>query len=347
MRKNRGWGGMNLLRANKIWVGCVYFFVLCFVLLNNTGCATVNLTRLKYDRYNKGTVEILVNGHLQGSGWFASQNGEIITAAHVIKPIGKIEAIDSEGRRFLIKPIAADIGNDMALLKPETNLYIKNYFVCAEKLPSPGEMIWLIGTPLFRHNVAAPGWVARDGLTYEYSPVFEDYTRVYHIAGNTPKGFSGGCWIDKTGKIVGVQSGMMVLGDSIQGFACATPPDAIKRLLTQKKSASTSSIQCAVEELWEQSVDLIKKFPDNSKGVIVAKITKDGVSERAGLKKDDLIISVNGKEVQKRDDFFLILRSKKKGDIVTLDVISAGKSEKRIITIPVQSLEEINKMDLF
>ncbi len=338
---------MNLFRAKKIWVGCVYLSVLVFVLLNNTGCATSNLTTLKYDRYNKGVVEILVNGRLQGSGWFASQSGEIITAAHVIKPIGKIEAIDSEGRRFLIKPIAADIGNDMALLKPETNLYVKYYFACADKLPSPGEMIWLIGTPLFRHNVVAPGWMAREGLTYEYSPVFEDYIRVFHIAGSTPKGFSGGCWIDKSGKVVGVQSGMMVLGDSIQGIAYATPPDAIKRLLTYKKSASTSSIQCAVEELWEQSVELIKIFPENSKGVIVAKITKDGVSERSGLKKDDLIISINGKVVQKRDEFFLILRSVKKGEMVTLVVISPAKTDKRTITIPAQSLEEINKMDLF
>jgi len=330
--------------GNNIYVK---FSILIFFVLNFTGYGDDSLSADKYSRYVKGTVEILADGHLQGSGWFASQYGEIITAAHVIKSAGKLEAINSEGKRFSVKPLAADIGNDTALLKPETNMNVKNYFICANKLPAPGEMIWLIGAPLFRHNVIVPGWVARGGLTYEFSPIFGDYVRVYHIAGGTPKGFSGGCWIDKSGKIVGVQSGMMTLGDALQGLAFVAPPDSIKRLLTYKKSASTSSIQCAVEELWEQSVDLIKKFPENSKGVVVVKITKNGVSEKAGLKKDDLIISINNKEVQKRDEFYAILRSIKKGEMATLNVISPDKPEKKTITVQLQSLEEINKMDFF
>jgi len=335
----------TILRMNPVKYSTTYLISLLAVLMM-CGCVTTNhLSDLRYKKFLKATVEILVDGRIQGSGWFASQTGDIITAAHVIKPSGYIEAIDSSGFRFPIKPIAADIGNDIALLQPVSNLYVRYYFEPAEKLPPPGAMIHLVGSALFRHNVMLPGWVARSGLTYEFSPIFEDYTRVYHIAASTPPGSSGGCWIDGNGMVVGVQSGMMTLGNAAQGIAYASPPDAIKNIIARKKSACTASIQCAVEELLEQPPDLIKNFPQGSRGVVVAKIVKDGISEKAGLKKDDLILTLNGVAVQKRDEFMSILRNINKDETIALEVLSPNSKEKRAINVKVQSLEEIYKMN--
>ncbi len=337
---------VNSIKPARSFFSVSYLFFLLAILLTGSGCATSkNFSTSKYDRYIKATVEILVDGRLQGSGWFVSKSGEIITAAHVIKSGNKMEAIDATGYRFTITPIAADIGNDIALLKPTSNLFAQYYLIPADKIPPPGTMIHFVGSALFRHNVALPGWVARGGLTYEYSPIFEDYTRVYHIAASTPSGSSGGCWIDKDGRVVGVQSGMMTLGNAAQGIAYASPPDAIKNIIVQKKSACTTSIQCAIEEIWEQSPDLIKSYPQNARGVVVAKITKNGVAEKAGLKKNDLILSINGAPTQRRDEFMSVIRNLNKGDIIALEILSPNSIDKKVVNIQVQSLEEIYKMD--
>lgn len=304
------------------------------------GCATTK-SLSRYYNYQKCIVEVLVDGRLQGSGWFASSDGDIITAAHVVKEGQRIEIIDHASRRISCSIKAIDIGHDLALIKPTVNYRTTNYFKIAEKIPAPFEMIYVVGSALFRHNLILPGWVARAELTFEFSPVFDEYISVYHVAADTPPGTSGGCWVNKSGQVVGLQSGLMTLSGAGQGIAFVVPPQAITKLLKERKNQSTSSIQCVVEELWEQPVDVIKKFTESARGVYVVRVTKNGAAEKAGIKRGDLIISINDIKVEKRDDFLRILRKIPKGDIARLLVLREGAKEAQTLEVIVQSLEDI------
>jgi S1-C subfamily serine protease len=317
-----------------LFLGVSIFFVV--------GCATSNFYT-RYYNYQQCIVEVLMDGRLQGSGWFASQDGEVITAAHVIKQGKVIQIRDYKSRRIPYSIQAVDIGHDLALLKPSVNYTTPNFFKVSQTKPAPFEMIYLAGAALFRHNLILPGWVARAESTFEFSPVFDEYIAVYHVAADTPPGTSGGCWVNKRGQVVGLQSGLMTLSGAGQGVAFVVPPDAISKLLKEKRNQSTSTIQCIIEELWEQPVDVIKKFPESATGVIVVKLIKNGVAEKAGLKNGDLIISINGEKVEKRDDFIRALRKIKKGDIARLSVLSQNEKEPKSIDVVVQSLEEIVK----
>ncbi|MCX7872351.1 MAG: S1C family serine protease [Verrucomicrobiae bacterium] len=336
---------MQIKFSNNKLSGAIFLvlFSVALLVLFGAGCATYRPIA-KYQNYQQCVVEVLVDGSLQGSGWYAGPAGEVITAAHVVKQGNKIEIINYERKRIPYNLLAVDIGNDVALLMPAEGCRIKNYFAIQDKPPQPFEMIYFAGAALFRHNLILPGWVARLETTYEYSPIFDECVAVYHVAADTPPGTSGGCWINRSGKVVGLQSGLMTLGGAGQGIAFVVPASALQKILRERKSQSTSSIQCVVEELWEQSVDVIKKFPDEARGVYVAKLMKNGVAEKAGLKKGDLIISINERSVQRRDEFVGILRKTSKGDILKLSVISQGDNKPKTLEVKVQCLEDIFKL---
>ena len=321
------------------------FFGFIIALFIFVGCTTTRDFRFIYKDCVEATVEILVDGRLEGSGFFVGPDGSIVTAAHVIKSGKRLEARTMLGKQIGVRVTGLDLGSDLALLSPVQPLQVTKFLHIADRQPGVGERVVIIGTALFRHNLILPGWVARDGLTFEFSPPFEEYIRVYHVAANTPPGTSGACWLDSHGRVVGVQSGMMTLGTSAQGLAFVAPLDSLKQLVQNKKNRSTSTIRCVVEELWEQQPDTIKKFPESARGVIVAKLANGGPAEKAGLKKGDLIISVNGISVQRRDDFNELIRRQAVGTYVNLEVSSPGFAEKKILNVQVQSLEEILKSE--
>lgn len=327
-------------------IGKRFRFLLTFLVFGIgiffVGCAT-NRSFTRYFNYQQCIVEVLVDGRLQGSGWFASPDGEIITAAHVVKQGKVIQIMDYKSRRIPCSLQAVDIGHDLALLKTSIDYKTPYFFKISGKKPAPFEMIYLAGSPLFRHNLILPGWVARADSTFEFSPVFDEYIAVYHVAADTPPGTSGGCWLNKHGNVVGLQSGLMTLSGAGQGIAFVVPPEAIGNLFKEKKNQSTSSLQCVVEELWEQPVDVIKRFPESARGVYVVKLTKDGAAEKAGLRKGDLILSINDTKVEKRDDFIGALRKMRKGEIARLSVISQNEKEPKSVEVVVQCLEDIIK----
>src|SRR5438105_11555976 len=74
-----------------------------------------------YERAKAASVEVLVNGHLNGSGCFVDRKGIVVTAAHVIEEPGRrIEINSAQAGRLGAKMLAVDLGHDLALLKVDS-----------------------------------------------------------------------------------------------------------------------------------------------------------------------------------------------------------------------------------
>ena len=97
----------------------------------------------------------------------------------------------------------------------------------------------------------------------------------------------------------------------------------------------------AVEEIWQHSGNIRKKFSADAAGLFVRTSRPDGPARKAGLKEWELIQSVDGKRVERSEDLLTYIRSKKPGEAVKLSVLAPDSKKPRSVTIPLADLEAL------
>jgi len=307
------------------------------------GCAPrpTGQGRALYRSARQASVFVLADGRHRGSGFFADPDGLIVTAAHMVKGTTKgLEVVSPAVGRLEAERVAIDLGHDLALLRVPKRREPYPWLPVAPQMPAPGEEIFLFGDPVFRHRLFLGGPVALLEPTYDYSPGTGCYIRVFFIAGTSPEGTSGGCWVDRRGRAVGVQSGYLNSTKAPAGIAMAGPPDAIRRLLATQTSPATTTLGTRLDELWTQPPGFIARFPKGTQGIVTVVPQKDGPVAKAGLTKESLITAIDGQPVLYIDDAMGIIRSKKPGDEVTLEVMDPGKPAQRTVKVRLEQVRE-------
>jgi len=319
-----------------------WIVIIAAMLTFTNGCTTNNGShgRDLYQCVKTASVEILVNGHLEGSGWFADPEGYVITAAHAVNKTNiTIEIVSDNKGRLPAEITAIDRGHDIALLQIKGRKQPYPFLKVAHGIPEPSKPVYLYGAALFHHGIMLGGIVARDGTTFTYYTDRQMLVRCYHVTAPSPPGTSGGPWIDDRGNVVGNQSGFITHHGTGAGIALVAPPDAIQRLVTSRKSIPTPTLGCGLEELWTQSPGFINRFPKGTEGVITIPIHAGGPVEAANLNKESLIISVEGKAVRYKDDLYKAIHTRKPGEKINVKVLDPDKNTPRNVQITLGSLD--------
>lgn len=291
-----------------------------------------------YAAVKAAAFEVLVEDHLDGSGWFASDDGLAFTAAHVLgSPGRRVEIRSSSVGRRAAEVLAVDLGHDLALLQVEKREEAYPWLPFADSAPKVGETVFVFGAPIFRHAVMQPGMVAKDETDFNY------YTNAYietlHVAADVQGGVSGGPWFNAKGEIVGLQSGTMSTNGVPAGLAFAIPLDALKSLFETKKNAATPSLGMALEEVWQQDDATRKRFPPKTEALLVKILQEDHPAARAGIKQFDAITAVDGKPVPVTDEFLRYVREKKPGEAVKLTILAPDGAGSREAVLTLGCLE--------
>jgi len=285
-------------------------------------------------------VEILVDGQLGGTGWFATTNGTVLTAAHMIgqKPktnrVFEIRQTDGSRHRAVVE--AVDFGHDICRLVPDKPIR-STPLPFAKRLPKPGQVVHLFGAPMFRHEILMTGHMSRARPAYEYSD--GHYCRCVFVSGIGPIGTSGGPWVNRKGEVFGLQFAMVTNKGAPQGLCMVAPLDALKELLSADGHAHSASLEAALEETFEQPPTFQKANTYQEPALVLRKLVNDGVSERAGLKDGELLTAMNGTAYETRTAFFTALRKLKPGTQVTLSVRDAKGHKPREVQLPLARLE--------
>ena len=306
--------------------------LMAFVSLVAAGCGPRRVAdgRSLYACVRRASVFVLVDGRHTGSGFFADAEGLVVTAAHMVKGHTEhIEVVSPVVGRRKAQRIALDFGHDLALLRVPKRDEPYPSLPIARRLPAAGAEVLLFGDPVFRHHLLLAGRVAVQESTYSYNQTLRCYTRAFYIAGTSPDGTSGGCWVDRRGRVVGVQSGYLNTAKAPAGIAIACPPDAIRRLVATRRSPPSTTLGTQLDELWTQPKGFIARFPKGTVGVVTVVPHKDGPAAKANLNKESLILAIDGKPIAYVDELMAIIRSKKPGDHVTLQVMAPDSGARR------------------
>jgi serine protease Do len=275
----------------------------------------------------------------QASGFIISEDGYVLTNHHVIDGADTIRIKMGDGRTFEgVEVVGSDDKADVAVLK------IKD----AQGLPflelgdsddlEVGEWVVAIGNPFGLTETLTVGVVSAKGrrVSQRGEDVYQDFIQT--DAAINP-GNSGGPLLNLDAKVVGINSAIISGSGGYMGVGLAVPismATLIKDQLIATGRVERGYIGISMQDVTPELADYFKLKSRN--GVLVMDVEKDSPSEKAGLKKDDVIVRLNGRTITDGNDIRNMIGFTAPGSDVEVTVIRGGK--ERTITITVGAREE-------
>jgi serine protease Do len=265
-----------------------------------------------------------------GSGVIVSQDGYILTNNHVIRNADKIQVLLSDKRQFTGKVIGNDPKTDLSVIKIDAdNLSFLNLGDSDDL--KIGEIVLAIGNPYGLNQTITMGIVSAVGRANVGIADYEDFIQT--DAAINP-GNSGGALVNVRGELVGVNTAIFSTSGGYQGIGFAIPSNMAKSVLTSLITKGKVvrgwlgvSIQAITPELAQQ-FGLEKDY-----GTLVADVIENSPAEKGGFMRGDVIIELNGKEVDEPYNMRNMVASTAPGEEVTFKVIRDSTIISLLVTI--------------
>ncbi|MCX8157567.1 MAG: S1C family serine protease [Verrucomicrobiae bacterium] len=293
-------------------------FLLLLGLLASQEAAGASRQTL-YQRAVEASVEVLLDGRHNGSGFFVNATGTVVTAAHLFtRSNATVEVLSPRLGRLGCVLVARDVGHDVALLQTVPPLRQAPYLPLAARRPVVGEELMQLGAPIFRQGLWQPGTVAKDQPGFEFYGPRLGYVEVIYLAAMMQGGTSGGPWLDARGRVVGVQSGSLSLENRPMGMAYLSSVEAVQALLKTRRDAATPDAGLGVDQPWEMDPGYLKQLPPQSTGLVVSVLRTNGPAARAGVQVRDYLLAVDERPLFRIPDLLRYLRSREPGQTLSL-----------------------------
>ena len=273
-----------------------------------------------------GVVSISVSasdGSGTGSGFFLSSDGYVLTNNHVVEAAatrGTITVSISTGKKYTAKIVGRDSSYDLAVLKIDVTGAPTLQLGDSEKV-AVGDAVIAIGSPLGLAGTVTSGIISAKNrpVTTGSGSGESSFINALQTDAAINPGNSGGPLVDATGAVVGVNSAIASLGSSAGGqsgsigLGFAIPINQAKKTAEQliKTGSATYPIMgIAVDTRYTGTGALISSEANG--------VTDGGPADKAGLKAGDLILEIDGIEINSSDELIVAIRSRNVGDKVKI-----------------------------
>ncbi len=268
-----------------------------------------------------------------GSGVIISEDGYIVTNNHVIDSATKVRVKLNDGRVFDAKIIGADPATDVALIKVEAEGLPTLPFGSSDDLRL-GEWVLAIGYPMELQSTITAGIVSAKARDLGALPnEFRIESFIQTDAAVNP-GNSGGALVNTRGELVGINTIIKTSTGSYVGYSFAVPETIVKKVVVDLKESGV--VQRAVLGISFRAIDqnFIDQMGeqtgiDKLGGIYVASVVEDGAASEAGVRKGDVILSVDGVMVNSSSVFLEQIGKRRPGDEIVL-VVRRGDSVKEL-----------------
>ena len=264
-----------------------------------------------------------------GSGFIISSDGYVLTNAHVVADASEVIVKLTDKREFKAKVMGVDRRTDVALLKVEASGLPAVRIGDANRLKA-GEWVAAIGSPFGLENTVTAGIVSAKSRSLPdgtYVPFIQ--TDVAINPGN-----SGGPLFNLNGEVVGINSQIYSRSGGYMGLSFSIPIDVamnIKDQLQKYGKASHGRIGVAIQPMTR---DLAESFGmTKSEGALVANVEPGSPADKAGLHSGDVVLSVNGKNVDDSSDLPRIIGQMHPGSKASVKVWRKGSTRDLVVVI--------------
>ncbi len=263
-----------------------------------------------------------------GSGVIISSDGYIVTNHHVVEGADGLTVVIPDKGRYNAELVGFDILTDLALLHiEETGL--TEMALGDSDIIRTGETVMAIGNPLgfFQQSVTA-GIISAVGRQVRFPGSAYAYTFVQTDALVNP-GNSGGPLVNLNGEIIGINTAKIsLLG--VEGIGLSIPSNTVARVMDDLLEHGRV-IRPHLGVIIDDWVDYSDMEPE--KGVLIVDVDPESPAGRAGLMADDIIVSMDGKDVQYLAQLFDRLLDFYPGDTITITYFRDGQANEIIVTL--------------
>jgi serine protease Do len=270
----------------------------------------------------------------QGSGFFISADGYVVTNNHVIDKATVVEIVTDDGKTYTAKVIGTDSRTDLALLKVEGKTDFP-WVKLATQPPRIGDWVLAVGNPFGLGGTVTAGIVSARGRDIG-AGTYDDFIQ---IDAAVNRGNSGGPTFNLAGEVIGVNTAIVSPTGGNIGIAFAIPAETVQTViaaLRQNGTVTRGYLGVQIQPVTQEIADSLNL--KSQEGALVGEVQPGLPAAAAGIKSGDIIIDVDGTPIKTVRELQRKIAAFRPDSTVKIKVIRDGKEQ--LIEVKLAKLPE-------
>lgn len=268
-----------------------------------------------------------------GSGVILDKNGNILTNHHVIENAVTLVVNTDSGESYEAELVGSDASSDLAVvrIKDVEKAELTPIEVGNSDEISVGEWVMAIGSPFGNEQSVSTGIVSAlyRSTALPSASGTSIYANMIQTDAAINPGNSGGALVNDRGELIGINSVIESYSGSSSGVGFAIPVNYAINIANQIIDGKTPVHPYLGVSLTSVNAYIARQNNlAEDHGAYVAEVTPDGPADKAGIKKGDIVIEVDGEPISSADGLIIALREHEVGDKVKLTVVRGTKDQE-------------------
>ncbi|MER3422649.1 MAG: serine protease [Nitrospiraceae bacterium] len=275
-----------------------------------------------------------------GSGVIIDPRGYIITNNHVVENASQITVTLHDGREFPAKVVGVDPKTDLAIIKIDVENLPSLKWADYDKL-QVGDLVLALGSPFGLSSSVTLGIISALGRGNVGIADYEDFIQT--DAAITP-GNSGGALVNMNGELIGINTAIFSRTGGSEGIGFAIPSTIaldVAEALMKTGKVVRGWMGIAIQEITPALAKSFKLPEQRKTGVLISDVNEEGPAAAAGLKRGDVIIAFEDKEVKNVSQLRNMVARTIVGRTAKVRVLRDGKEQLLTVKIAERPSDEM------
>lgn len=266
-----------------------------------------------------------------GSGVLISADGYIVTNYHVVEGADELEVRLDDNRRLSAELIGTDQDTDLALIKVKTKDLPFVEFGNSDEVEI-GEWVLAVGNPFDLNNTVTAGIISAKARNINLITSAENRYGIESFLQTDAvvnRGNSGGALVNLKGDLIGINTAIATNTGTFSGYSFAVPSILVKKVMDDL--LEFGEVQRGLLGVTIRDADGVGT--DELSGVRIVGVSPGGAADKAGLKEEDVIVGVDGKEVKTTSQLQELIARRRPGDDVAIDFKRKGSEKETSLVL--------------
>lgn len=272
-----------------------------------------------------------------GSGFIVDPRGYIVTNDHVINKADRIyvklstDPENDQGHKATV--VGFDKDTDLAVIKIDVGHPLPTVKLGNSEAAQVGDWVEAIGSPFDLSETVTAGIVSAKNRTIDPGVGGQFQHFIQTDAAINP-GNSGGPLLNMDGEVIGVNAAIYTESNGYQGIGFAVPSNTVIDIYNQLIGPEHKVTRGSIGISFQPSINsAVAKMYNASSGVLISMVTPGGPADKAGLKPNDVIVSVDGKPIKDGNSLVDNITPRHPGSTVTIGYLRNGQKMTTTCTI--------------